>query len=81
MNDNITQDALDQALGILRASADEQEAALVVMPPDAYEFIRGNRAGFTQLAIAAILAAQGMDQAFKDEHWVSDWDMDWGSKA
>ena len=31
--------------------------------------------------MACLLAAQGMDQDFKHEPWLTEWEMDWGSKG
>ena len=52
--------------------------AMIVMPPDSGDFIIGNSGGFVRLAIAALMAAQGQPQAFKNEAWVSVQDLDWG---
>jgi hypothetical protein len=51
--------------------------AVVLMPPDSGEFIRGNSGGFVRLAIASLRAAQGQPQTFRHEPWLGVDEQDW----
>ena len=55
--------------------------AMIVLPPDSGQFIIGNSGGFVSLAIAALKAAQGEPQPFKDARWVGQKDLDWALKG
>jgi hypothetical protein len=54
---------------------------MVVLPPDADQFMIGNRGGLVRLAIAALKAEQGERQSFAKSDWVFEDDLDWGVKG
>lgn len=73
-------DTVSQALSVLESTIGNSAnpPAIIVLPPDSGKFIVGNRDGFIRLAVASLKAAQGEEQPFKRESWVSVEDLDWG---
>jgi hypothetical protein len=74
---------IERAKLLLTEARDELTSvpAMIVLPPDSGDFIIGNESGFVRLAICAIEAAQGEQQSFAKEAWVSDDDLDWSVKG
>ena len=72
-----------EALALLESARDsiDETPAMVVLPPDADQFIIGNRGGLVRLAIAALKAEQGEQQSFVRSDWVFEDDLDWGIKG
>lgn len=74
---------IDDAVNSLEqfAAATNAKPALVRIAPDSDCFLIGNQEGYVRLAIAALKAAKGENQSFKDEDWVSEEELDWGFKG
>ncbi|WP_263376544.1 hypothetical protein [Granulicella aggregans] len=73
------EDKIAEAISVLESiDLAPQSPAMVVMPPDTGEFILGNEGGFVHLAIASLKAAQGEQQNFRNESWVTVEELDWG---
>jgi len=70
---------IEQAIALLETikSDEGSSPAVVLMPPDSGEFIRGNSGGFVRLAIASLKAAQGQSQNFRGEPWIGIEEYDW----
>jgi hypothetical protein len=70
---------IERALAMLDTpdSDANHPAAMIVLPPGSGDFIIGNRDGFVRLARAALRAAQGEQQSFKDASWVCAQDLNW----
>jgi len=73
------QSEISQAIALLETIENDEASspAVVLMPPDSGEFIRGNSGGFVRLAIASLRAAQGQPQRFRDEPWIGVDEQDW----
>jgi hypothetical protein len=67
-----TRDEVEQSLTFLEQIKGEEDPApaMIILPTDADQFIIGNRAGLIELAIVALKAAEGEEQAFKGRSWV-----------
>lgn len=77
------QDGIAEALARLEIieNTSDKPPAMIVLPPDSGQFIIGNSGGFVSLAIAALKAAQGEPQPFKNARWVGEQDLDWALKG
>jgi hypothetical protein len=70
---------IEAAIALLDEEAlkSDKPPAMVVLPQYQSDSILGNRAGFLQLAIAAMRAAQGRNQNLNKQSWVCHEDYDW----
>ena len=72
------EEKLSRALQILATIEPvvEQPNAVIISAYDNDGISRGNVGGLVQLSIAALTAALGVKQSFRDQHWVINMDQD-----